>query len=177
MKQVTLKIIENFPALKQVISHVLSGDEKSDMNLSDTENVFLGLALFFEDPNSFDFCLSQLFNLDSDWLVFALELIILYLKENTYLVKDTNISLIKETDYFNQSHFAEFLRKNGLQYTRHKLHTYLKRGKIPNPDVILDGSKYWYKETAKNYLLQEGKKNKTLETLETHETKEQKQEF
>ena len=80
----------------------------------------------------------------------ALELITLYFREDTYLIKKPSFSIVKDNDsnHLNQSQFAEFLTGNGLKYDRAKVKNYYDREIIPTADVIVSGTKYWMRSTA-----------------------------
>ncbi|USK34474.1 hypothetical protein LIT25_03640 [Bacillus sp. F19] len=43
-----------------------------------------------------------------------------------------------------------------------KLHLYYDRGKVPQPDLIVGGIKYWSKATAQAYCEKEKNRLKTL---------------
>ncbi|RBW68089.1 hypothetical protein DS031_18610 [Bacillus taeanensis] len=128
--------------------------------LNDVEATFSKLARFFENTEEEDFHLGWLYrDLDDDWLEFALELIAFYSREDTYLIKNPSFSLVREgNDYLNQTQFAGYLAENGLKYDRVKLNVYLKRGKVPKPDIELAGTSYWAISTVERFCEQE--KNK-----------------
>jgi hypothetical protein len=61
-------------------------------SLDYVERTFLKLAWFFENPDNENFDLKTLYkHLDDDWLEWALELITLYFREDTYLIKTNMI--------------------------------------------------------------------------------------
>ena len=159
MKRTTRRIVEKLPNLKDkiVANESTSMVEEALQSLSLVDQTFLKLAWFFENPEKANFHLTSLYqNLDDDWLEWALELITLYFKEDTYLIQKPSISIIRDgSDYLSQSHFADYLNENGLTYTRQKINNYLVRGKLPEPDVEIDGTKYWNRSTAERYCLQE----------------------
>jgi len=160
MKKTTEKVIEMFPALEK---HIPDYDsvllEQQTLNqFNDVEQVFLKLIWFFENPNEYNFNLFDLYrSLDDDWLSFALECIVSFFENDTYLLKDAHFSIIKEgNDYMNQTRFADFLNEHkslhGKNFSRAMLNTYLKRGAIPEPDLIIGNTKYWEKDTCQDYL-------------------------
>lgn len=159
MKRATTEIITFFPNLEQYLtdneSVILSNETLS--SLMDMEQTFLKLAWFFEKPDRENFNLECLYKtLEDEWLEFALEVIDLFFKEDTYLIKNTTTSFVTEKDtYLNQSQFANYLKDNGLTFTRSKLNTYIKREKVPAPDLVVGGVKYWLKVTCENYLQEE----------------------
>lgn len=160
MKKSTQLILEKLPMLekhmKDYDSHILSSETLEQFN--DVEQTFLRLLWFFENPEKENFNIELIYqSLDDGWLSLALESIFVFFKEDTYLLKDPDFSLIKETDtFYNQSDFAVFLNehKNVHQknYSRQMVHTYLKRGLLPKPDLIIGNTKYWKEETSINYL-------------------------
>jgi hypothetical protein len=153
MKRTTRRIVEKLPNLEdKIVAHesVLLAEEALQ-SLDKVDQTFLKLAWFFENPEEANFNLTCLYqNLDDDWLEWALELITLYFSEDTYLIKKPSYSIIRDgSEYVNQSHFADYLNENGLTYTRQKINNYLVRGKIPEADVEIDGTKYWKLSTVK----------------------------
>ncbi|MBT2758004.1 hypothetical protein J7E71_19215 [Mesobacillus foraminis] len=125
--------------------------------LDEFEATFLRLARFFETPGKESFDLGFLYrHLDNDWLEFALELITDFFREETYLIQKPTYSLIKDgSDYYSLTQFAEELSKRGLRYDRQKLNLYFERGKVPQPDLVVGGVKYWSKKTVRIYGDQE----------------------
>lgn len=164
MKRTTLRIVEKFPHLEKIIA--LNENELLDQELfqsiSKVDQTFLRLAYFFENPEKENFNVTLLYKgLDNDWLEWALELIALYFKEDTYLIQNPSISIIREgSEYYNQSHFAEYLNTCGLNYTRQKVKNYYSRGKIPKADLVIDGTTYWTQSTVEKYGEQEKKRLK-----------------
>jgi hypothetical protein len=127
-------------------------------SLDQVQRTFLKLACFFENPDHEHFDLITLYqHLEDDWLEWALELITLYFREDTFLVKKPSFSIVKENDsnYLNQSQFANFLTENGLKYDRAKVKNYYDRGLIPTADLIVSGTKYWMKSTVQQYYQKE----------------------
>lgn len=163
MKKTTKKIIDNFPKLHAYVS--LENLDDSDFQLDDIQLTFLKLIRFFENPNKESFDLQLLYtHLDNDWLEFALELIVEYFREDTFLIRDPSFSLIRDgSDYFGLSKFADYLANHGLPYSRQKLNLYYSRGSVPKPDLIVGGIKYWSKETVQLYKEQEETRLQTKE--------------
>lgn len=162
MKKTTQRIVEAFPVLKNILNNndLCPSENELIKRLNDIEKTFLELACFFEEPNKNSFDLSSLYNyLDNDWLEFALELITIYFREDTYLIQNPSYSLIKDgSEYVSLSQFAKELNSKGLNYNRQKLNLYYSRGKIPQPDLIIGGTKYWNKKTVQDYYEQEKRK-------------------
>lgn len=163
MKKTTKRIIEKLPNLKdKILAHesVLLAEEALQA-LRKEERTFLKLAWFFEDPEHANFDLTSLYkNLEDDWLEWALELIALYFQEDTYLIKKPSFSIIKtnNSDYLNQSQFANYLTENGLKYDRAKVKNYYDRGNIPAADLIVSNTTYWKVETVQEYCEKEKRK-------------------
>ena len=160
MKHTTKRIIEKFPMLEEkILAHesVLLAEE-AIQSLDCIEQTFLKLAWFFENPNHANFDLTSLYkNLENDWLEWALELITLYFRQDTYLIKKPSFSIIKENDsnYLNQSQFANYLTEHGLKYDRAKVKNYYDRGIIPEADLIISNTKYWSIESVQAYCEKE----------------------
>ena len=92
--------------------------------------------------------------LDDGWLEFALELMVQFFQEDTYLIQKPTLSILRESgeNYFNQKQFADFLSENGLHYDKRKLNVYYSRGKLPKADIELAGTPYWSKYTVEGFL-------------------------
>lgn len=155
MKKSTSQIIEKFPRFKDQIhayeNMLLANNALKDLN--SVESTFLKLIWFFENPEQETFDLRTLYlHLENDWLEFALELIVQFYREDTYLIRKPSFCIIKESsDYLNLTQFAEFLSANGLNYNRQKLNLYFSRGIVPKPDLIIGNVKYWSKKTVEYY--------------------------
>lgn len=159
MKQATKEILTYFPNLEKYLTDnesVILSDETL-ANLTDVEQTFLKLVWFFENPDKENFNLESIYKtLQDEWLEFSLEVIDLFFKRDTFLIKNQTTSFVTEKSiYFNQSQFADFLKENGLYFTRPKLNLYIKRDKMPKPDLVVGGTKYWFKSTCENYLQDE----------------------
>ncbi|MCM3655129.1 hypothetical protein [Metabacillus litoralis] len=151
MKNVTKRIIENFPNLEKT------------KEIHTVEATFLHLAWFFEDPENQDFNIGLLYkHLDNDWLELALELIAQFFREETHLIQEPVLSFIRKgsNEYFNQTQFADFLSERGLKYDKRKLNVYYKRGKLPKTDVEISGTPFWSKSTVEDFCEQEKKRLK-----------------
>ena len=156
MKKSTSKIIEALPMLEK---HLPSGDDMPVAfnfveSLNETENTFLKLVFFFEKPNENQFQLQDIYtNLSDDWLVLALDSIRLFFEKDTYLLKNTvTHSLTKDGEnYLNQKDFVDFLNENGQNYSEAKLSVYIQRDKMPLPDLVISDTRYWLKDTCKNF--------------------------
>ena len=89
----------------------------------------------------------------------ALKLITQFFQKDTYLIQNSSFVIIKDgSDYLNLTQFAQFLTDQGLRYDRQKVNLYYERGKIPQPDLLIGGTKYWSRETATRYTEQEKEK-------------------
>ena len=157
MKQTTQILVEKFPMLEGYLyayENIFDSGKAMDSLSDQTEKTFLKLAWFFENPDEYDgFHLGLLYKyLEDDWLVFALDLIQSYFKNDTYLLKDATHSVIVDDDnYLSQSDFARFLSDQGLNYSQNKLAVYLKRGKLPPEDTRIAGKPYWSRRTVEKY--------------------------
>ena|SRR5699024_10618108 len=152
----TKRVLEYFPALEKHI-HGCRNNDGDIPQLDAIENVFLQLVRFFQHPDKENFHLGTLYKqLDNDWLEFALEVIYIYFQQDTYLIRESNHSIITDGDYYmNQSRFAEFLNENGLKYDRSKLNVYIEREKAPAADIVISGTKYWERSTCERFLYEE----------------------
>ena len=156
MKVATKQIVDKFPMLKTKLpdheSVLLS--EETLKHLSDTEQFFLRMAWFFENPRKENFNLNTLFDqIDEEWLSFALESINVFFKRDTYLLDQTDFSIITEDSmYYSQSDFATYLNEHGFNYSRPKINTYKSRGTIPPPDITVSNVPYWELSTCESYL-------------------------
>ena len=160
MKKSSAMILKKFPFferhLNDYASTILTDNALSNYN--EVEQTFLRLLWFFENPEKENFNLESLYkNLSDEWLSFALESIFVFFKEDTYLIKNPSFSLVTEKSaYYNQSDFVRFLNENKhlheLNFSRPMFNSYLKRGHIPEPDLVVGGSKYWTKGSCEKYL-------------------------
>lgn len=159
MKNATRRILETFPAFKDEVHAYENRQlvEEALKGLDDVQTTFLQLVWFFEDPENETFDMGLLYRyLENDWLEFALELIMEYFRKDTYLIQKPTYSLIREgEDYKSMSQFADYLSEQGLRYDRQKLNLYFERGKVPQPDLVIGGFKYWSGETVRSYAEQE----------------------
>lgn len=166
MKQSTWRILETFPAFNgklKAYENVLSAEEAMD-GLNPVEATFLTLAWFFEDPGRQEFNIGLLYNhLDDDWLELALELMALFFREDTFLIKKPALSFVRKgsNGFFSQKQFADYLKENGLNYDKRKLNVYYHRGKIPKPDLELGGTVYWRRASVETFCEQEKSRLKT----------------
>lgn len=161
MKNATAMIVERFPGLEKELKTNASSIliDQTLNELSDVEQVFLKLAWFFEEPDNENFNLESIYkHLQDQWLEFALEVIYVFFRQDTYLLQDPSHLIIRDGDYYmNQSRFAEFLNENGLKYDRAKLKVYIDRGKVPKPDIIISGTMYWERSTCEKFLHEQKK--------------------
>jgi hypothetical protein len=159
MKKSTRRVIETFPLLEQKLLEHGSNEleEEIPRPLNQIQSTFLKLAIFFEKPESAYFDLAVLYkNLDDDWLEWALELITQFFREDTFLIKKPSFALIKDgSEFLNLSQFANYLTEQGVKYDRQKVNLYLERGKIPEPDLLVGGTKYWSSSTVIKYCEKE----------------------
>lgn len=158
MKKSTKRIIATFPHFKGELRSYedITIVEEEMKGLNPVEMTFFKLACFFEAPEQRNFDIGLLYqHLDNDWLELALELITAYFKEDTHLIQQPTISIIREDHFFNQKQFADYLTKNGLNYDKRKLNVYYSRGKVPKADLELAGIPYWNKSTVEGFCLQE----------------------
>lgn len=156
MKAATNEILAYFPGLEKHLNdneNVLLSDNTLSA-LTDVEAVFLKLIWFFENPDDQNFNLEILYkSLSDEWLEFAVEMIDLFFKKDTYLIRNPTTSFVSDNkEYLNQKEFADFLVSNGIPFTRQKVNIYLKRGKMPHPDLTISGVKFWFVSTCLKYL-------------------------
>ena len=157
MNKATKRIIELFPSFEAMLK---DSDHIQDAvkELDDIEGTFLRLACFFQDPDQKMFNIGLLYkHLDNDWLELALELMVEFFKEDTFLIQKPNLSFVRKesNDYYTQKTFADYLLENGLNYDKRKLNVYFHRGKLPEPDLKLGGTPYWHKKSVEKFCEQE----------------------
>lgn len=139
------RIISKIPELEPLILGKVSDDSIEDIVL----HTFFQLACFFEDPSNNSFDLRNLYNnLHGDMLYFAKQLI------GEFVAGDISGNLLMRdgNEYLDQRRFAEYLTENGLRYSEAKLSVYIKRGYIPKPNLVINGKRYWKRETGKKFL-------------------------
>jgi hypothetical protein len=160
LKKTTKRIIEIFPGLEGKLKAYenISLVEDAMKGLNEVEATFLKLAWFFQDPEQENFNIGLLYqHLDNDWLELALELMVQFFREDTYLIQKPTLSFIREgsNDYYNQKQFADYLSEHGLNYDKRKLNVYFHRGKLPEPDLKLGGTPYWERKSVEKFCDQE----------------------
>lgn len=152
-KQSTLSIAAKFPFFLEP----LSNDEEPFASFSEEEKVFYELARFFEEPNSrcFDFALLYKY-LEGQWLLFALECLHEFFRQDTYLLPNNPVLIIQDSinPLMNQTSFAKILAEKGFPFDLKKLNVYKKRGMLPEPDVLIENIPYWKKSTIEKYIEQ-----------------------
>lgn len=173
MKKATSLVIEKLPILKDRIKadenmlvrqHALDG-------LDEVERTFLKLIWFFEEPESNDFDLKNLYmQLKDEWLVFALDVIDFYFKEDTYLIQESTDSVLISDDYLDQNGASRYLESKGLNFPQGKIATYILRGKFPREDLIISGKKFWRKSTIDKYASELQTKEDTRDTSNANDT-------
>lgn len=154
MKKATKHVLKTFPCLEKYAENEGESKEEVLKSLLDEEKVAMKMIWFFETPESSNFDLKELYDyLTDSQLANALEAVNIFFLEDTYLMKDENVSIIREEDeYLNKASFSKFLTENGISFSRAKLSMYDKRGVLPEGDIIIAGVKYWRKATCKEYL-------------------------
>ena len=103
MKKTTRSILDTFPMLEPYLLKEASSPFSAEdiVKLNDIEQTFLKLAWYFEDPSEHDFNLRDIYEtLSDDWLAFALEKIMLFFRDDTYLLKEDKVSIVTDGDEY-----------------------------------------------------------------------------
>lgn len=157
MKRTLQYIFDRYPSVKEK----LDGGVNPSTNV---EEVFYQMALFISDPEKYSFNINLLYKyLENEDLTFALQTIITFFQKDTYLIQNNqnlfiNAEELKNTKLYNQTMFAKYLTNNGVNYSVNKFSTYYKRSiegknkKIPKPDLLINGTPYWYENTVQIFL-------------------------
>src|SRR3954466_10572150 len=101
MKKTTRHIIEKFPMLEDKLLAYEDIELAADAlkSLDPVQRTFLKLTWFFENPAHKHFDLNTLYqHLEDEWLEWALELIPLYFREDTFLIKKPSFSIVRKND-------------------------------------------------------------------------------
>lgn len=156
MKKATLEILDKFPYLKKHVhahENMLARQQVIHSLENDIDETFIELIWFFQNPEKNDFDLKRLYKtLSGDWLLFALEVIHLFFKDDLYLINGSLDSVIFSDDYVDQAGASRHLISEGFEsYTQNKIATYIYRGVFPKPDLIVANKKFWKKTTISNY--------------------------
>lgn len=156
MKKATKMVIEKFPYLeKHVHAHenVLARQQVLSEVESALDETFIEMIWFFENPDKNNFDLQKIYKtLSDEWLLFALDVIHVFFKDDIYLIKKSLESIIVSDDYVDQAGASRQLIKSGLEtYTQNKIATYIYRDMFPKPDLVISGKKFWRKETILRY--------------------------
>lgn len=155
MKSATKEILAKCPNLA---SYVNSEGVPIDWTpLNEHEQALVALARFFEYEETFD--LKKLFKeVDPDWIPFALEILLTYFYEDTYLANTQKPLIINNlNDLLSQQNFAELMNEHGHNMDVKKIHMYRKRGKLPKETAMIGGKPYWIKEDVQHYIQSEQK--------------------
>lgn len=163
MKQSTKRIMEYMPMLEQHLELIEQGKSLEGLyeDHHHLQKTFLQLIAFFENPDVYNFSMQELKDtIQDEWLELALESVMHYFYKDTYLIKSSTVSVIKEDEpYYNQTDFAKRLSEAGFKYDRNKVHVYHKRGVIPPADLKVADAIYW-KENTVDAFIREQKKEK-----------------
>ncbi|QII26931.1 hypothetical protein G3M81_22845 [Bacillus paralicheniformis] len=166
------KIYERFPKIEKKVEN----PNDPQISLTNQEAVFYQLAQFFMKPETFQFSLNMIYDyLRDESLLFAIEVIIEFFQKDTTLVKDVeqtyyDSALLKEK-IVGQKEFARMVEEGieGVKFKPSMVHIYWHRqsGRIPNSDLIIDGTPYWKKGTVESFIekekeYREAKKRKNM---------------
>lgn len=145
MNQTLNYILDNYPNVKKKING-------QNVQLTNTEDVFFQLAKFVENPEQYSFNINLLYKfLENDDLIFALQTILYFFRNETYLIQDKESFIVqqKKERILNQTGFADYLKENGLNYYPAKIRVEYYRGKLPKPDIMINEKPHWYETTVK----------------------------
>src|SRR5699024_1891361 len=156
MKKSTKLIVEKFPYLKKHVNaheNVLARQQVLSEVESALDETFIELIWFFEDPDKNNFDLQKVYKtLSDEWLLFALDVIHVFFKDDIYLIKESLESIIVSDDYVDQAGASRQLIESGLEtYTQNKIETYIYRGTFPKEDLLISGKKFWRKSSIEDY--------------------------
>ncbi|CAI6330877.1 hypothetical protein [Bacillus subtilis] len=154
------KIYERYPKIEE--KHKNPNDPQ--LILTNQEAVFYQLAEFFKKPDEVQFSLNMIYNyLKNDELLFAIQVMIEFFQKDTSLTQDIEQSFydtqLSRENILGQKSFAELVQKSmpGVKFKPSMVHVYWKRktGRIPNADLIIDGTPYWKETTVKSFIEKE----------------------
>jgi|SRR5690625_3258772 len=158
MKKSINLILKELPMLEEHLND--KGVKLEEMDL--LQQTFLKLLRFYENPKENSFDIKILYgNLSDEWLELALRSINTFFTFDTYLIKDKKDNVNKshehtpfydDNNYYTQKNFVDFLNENNVSYSEAKMSTYINRGKIPKPDLLISGKRFWKKETCELFL-------------------------
>ncbi|EJQ01757.1 hypothetical protein [Bacillus cereus] len=157
MKKSLEEIYKKYPKVKESMNGTLCP-------LTNVEDTFYQLSLFINDPSLYSFNMNTLYtHLKDNDLLFALQTIIKFFQQDTNLISEKDILKISEEDLhkekiYNQKMFSEYLTQSGVPYSQAKFHTYYKRGKIIDADIIIAETPYWFESSVIKFAKEE--KNK-----------------
>ncbi len=150
MKNSLNNIYSRFPNVK--IKKV-----NQDLQVTNTEDIFYQLSLFLEDPETYAFNINLIYKyLRNEDLLFALSIIVDFFQSETKLIDSSlnrfiHQNIFEKEKFYNQTMFANYLKENGHNFTPHKLRVYYVRGKLPKPDLVINGTPYWFEATVIKY--------------------------
>nr|WP_173026397.1 hypothetical protein [Aeromonas sp. Ne-1]AKO69689.1 hypothetical protein [Aeromonas sp. Ne-1] len=157
MKRTLQRIFNKYPNVEEKFK------DPNTVLKTTTENVFYDLALFFDQPEQSIFNLNSIHSyLKDEELIFAIQLITSFFSQDTDLIKDKRNLYLPDEEIYNQTQFGKYLAENGLKYNPIKVGTYYRRktGKIPQADLIISNTPYWFGSTVDLFMREEKEKEK-----------------
>ncbi|AEA19230.1 hypothetical protein CT43_P127048 (plasmid) [Bacillus thuringiensis serovar chinensis CT-43] len=154
LKKSLEEIYKKYPKVKERMNGALCP-------LTNVEDTFYQLSLFINDPCLYSFNMNTLYtHLKDNDLLFALQTIIKFFQQDTNLISEKDILKISEEDLhkekiYNQKMFSEYLTQSGVPYSQGKFHTYYKRGKIIDADIIIAETPYWFESSVIKFTKKE----------------------
>lgn len=165
------KIYERFP-------HIQNKIETNDHQivLTNQDMVFYQMVQFFKAPKQIPFNLNMIYDhLRDQELLFAIEVIILFFQQDTTLVWAVDQTYYDQhllrDQFVGQYKFSKMVEESieGMKFKPSMIHTYWRRktDRIPNADLIIDGTPYWKRSTVACFIEKEKERreNKRRENL------------
>ncbi|MEK5105023.1 hypothetical protein MKX83_24080 [Cytobacillus sp. FSL M8-0252] len=159
MKSIEM-IFNRFPNVKNKY------DEPSNPQiiLTNQEAVFYNLVQFFNQPDAFQFSLNMIYEyLKDEDLLFAMEVSLSFFQSDTSLVQNVEQTYydrnLMNEKIVGQKGFSRMVEENieGIKFKPSMIHVYWHRnsGRIPNADLIIDGTPYWLEKTVESFIERE----------------------
>ncbi len=154
------KIFDRYPNVKEKTKN----PNNPQTILTTQEAVFYQLVQFFNQPDAFQFSLNMIYeHLRDEDLLFAIECVISFFQKDTKYVKEVSqtyydTNLIREK-IVGQKGFSRMVEESidGIKFKPSMVHVYWHRetGRIPNADLIIDGTPYWMEKTVESFIEKE----------------------
>ena len=159
------RIFDKYPNVKRKI------EEPNDPTvfLTTQEAVFVQLIHFFMNPTVQQFSINMVYeHLEGEDLLFCMEAMITFFQKDTIKVQDVSQTFfdtrLLKKQIVGQKKFSEMVEEaiEGIKFRPSMVYMYWKRrsDRIPRPDLIIDGTPYWFTSSVESFIEKEKTRQK-----------------